>query len=72
MPPVAFNKDLYSIFSHYISLIEPVDCPDRKPKTVTPKTFLKMNGDMQKYVYGSESPRYLREVRYLISHPDIF
>ena len=64
---------IYTVYFPIIFLpIEPVDCPDRKPKTVTPKTFLKMNGDMQKYVYGSESPRYLREVRYFISHPDIF
>lgn len=34
-----------------------------KPCTVTPKTLLKMSADMEKYVYGSESQRYLREVR---------
>ena len=35
---------------------------ERKPHTVTPKTYLKMSAEMEKYVYGNESTRYLREV----------
>ena len=41
---------------------EPGDIKVKKPLTVTPKTFLKMSADMEKYAYGLESTRYLREV----------
>ncbi|KAL5016318.1 hypothetical protein ScPMuIL_005907 [Solemya velum] len=34
----------------------------RKPKTVVPQKVLKMSEEMQSYVFGSESSRYLREV----------
>ncbi|KAJ8306242.1 hypothetical protein KUTeg_016787 [Tegillarca granosa] len=41
---------------------EPGDYPERKPKTVIPLKFLKMSSDMENYVYGADSDRYIREV----------
>lgn len=46
--------------------IERDEYVERKPHTVTPKTFLKMSMDMERYVYGNESTRYLREVVHAI------
>ena len=45
-----------------VYFIERDEYVERKPHTVTPKTFLKMSAEMEKYVYGNESTRYLREV----------
>ncbi|XP_060555692.1 ubiquitin carboxyl-terminal hydrolase 24-like isoform X1 [Ruditapes philippinarum] len=42
--------------------IKPGDFKVKKPLTVTPQTFLKMSADMEKYTYGPEATRYLREV----------
>ncbi|XP_052274227.1 ubiquitin carboxyl-terminal hydrolase 24-like isoform X2 [Dreissena polymorpha] len=43
--------------------IEPGDSKPYKPKWVkSPKTYLKMSTDMEKYVFGPESTRYIREV----------
>lgn len=42
--------------------LDPGDCEIRKPKTVFPMKFLFMPQDMENYVFGAESSRYLREV----------
>ncbi|XP_062568779.1 ubiquitin carboxyl-terminal hydrolase 24-like [Saccostrea cucullata] len=41
---------------------EPGEYEIRKPKTVFPTKFLLMPQDMENYVYGPESSRYIREV----------
>lgn len=45
---------------------DPGDCEIRKPKTVFPMKFLFMPQDMENYVFGAESSRYLREVIHAI------
>lgn len=42
--------------------LDPGDYEIRKPKTVFPMKFLFMPQDMENYVFGAESSRYLREV----------
>ena len=57
------------IYSHSYYIVDAEEFPNRKPNTVSPKTFLKMNAEMEKYVYGPlESPRYLREVGTSLSY----
>ena len=36
--------------------------PPKLPSTVTPQIYLKMSADMNKFVFGAEANRYLREV----------
>eukprot|EP00105_Crassostrea_gigas_P001822 XP_011414140.1 PREDICTED: ubiquitin carboxyl-terminal hydrolase 24 [Crassostrea gigas] len=45
---------------------DPGDYEIRKPKTVFPMKFLFMPQDMENYVFGAESSRYLREVIHAI------
>ncbi|KAL3868453.1 hypothetical protein ACJMK2_041259 [Sinanodonta woodiana] len=40
--------------------------PVKKPQMVIPQTYLKMSTDMENYVFGAESVRYLREVVHAI------
>ena len=51
-----------NIMQIFIIIVECGEYAERKPHTVTPKTFLKMSAEMERYVYGNESTRYLREV----------
>ena len=52
---------------HYsVEITDAGSCKDYKPHTVAPKTLLKMSTEMEKYVFGVESTRYLREVRILM------
>ncbi|XP_063403289.1 ubiquitin carboxyl-terminal hydrolase 24-like [Mytilus trossulus] len=41
---------------------EPGDFPVRKPTTVSPSKVLRLSPDMEQYVFGPESNRYIREV----------
>jgi len=37
-------------------------CKQYQPVTVSPQKFLKMSNDMNRFVFGPDSVRYLREV----------
>lgn len=57
-----FSRVLHMICSLINFSAEPGEYEIRKPKTVFSTKFLLMPQDMENYVFGQESSRYIREV----------
>ena len=72
---ILFEKKLYILCWHGFTLFfssDPGEFEIRKPKTVFPMKFLFMPQDMESYVFGAESSRYLREVIFTQCCSDYF
>ncbi|XP_050400806.1 ubiquitin carboxyl-terminal hydrolase 24 isoform X1 [Patella vulgata] len=54
---IILNCDVSSYRTEELGEFKP-----RMPQTVQPKIFLRMSSEMEKYIFGSDSERYLKEV----------